>query len=59
MIMDTILWKNCDYRPPRYKDLREMLKKTVELRKSMWLAEDGPDVSPGKTALIVTSSSVG
>ena len=26
MIMDTILWKNCDYRPPRYKDLRENAK---------------------------------
>jgi len=44
MLVNTILHKNGERRMPRYKDLREILKKTVDLRKSIGLAGDGAGV---------------
>jgi hypothetical protein len=44
MLANTILHKNGEARIPRYRDLREMLKKIVDIRKSMRLAGDGAGV---------------
>jgi hypothetical protein len=44
MLTNTILLKNGGRRIPRYRDLREILKKTVDLRKSIGLAGDGAGV---------------
>ncbi|MCL7404358.1 MAG: hypothetical protein LZ172_08475 [Thaumarchaeota archaeon] len=44
MLTNAILYKNGERRIPRYKDLREILKKTVDIRKSMGLAGDGAGV---------------
>jgi hypothetical protein len=44
MLANTILHKNSERRIPRYRDLREVLKKIVDLRKSMGLAGDGAGV---------------
>jgi hypothetical protein len=44
MLANAILWKNGVRRIPRYRDLREMLKKIVDVRKSMGLAGDGAGV---------------
>jgi hypothetical protein len=50
MLTNAILCKNGETRIPRYRDLREMLKKIVDVRKSMGLAGGwGWGVSPGKT----------
>jgi hypothetical protein len=44
MLANTILHRNGEARIPRYRDLREMLKKIVDIRKSMRLAGDGAGV---------------
>jgi predicted metal-dependent hydrolase len=44
MLTNAILHKNGERRIPRYKDLRNTLKKIVDIRKSMGLAEDGAGV---------------
>jgi len=44
MLANTILCKNGEARIPRYRDLREILKKIVDLKKSMGLAGDGAGV---------------
>jgi hypothetical protein len=44
MLTNAILHKNGERRIPRYKDLREILKKIVDIRKSMGLAEGGAGV---------------
>jgi hypothetical protein len=44
MLTNAILCKNGETRIPRYRDLREMLKKIVDVRKSMGLAEGGAGV---------------
>ncbi|MCL7397310.1 MAG: hypothetical protein LZ167_07865, partial [Thaumarchaeota archaeon] len=44
MLTNAILYKNGERRIPRYKDLREILKKTIDIRKSMGLAGDGAGV---------------
>jgi hypothetical protein len=44
MLTNAILHKNGERRIPRYKDLREILKKTIDIRKSMGLAGDGAGV---------------
>jgi hypothetical protein len=46
MLANTILCKNGEARIPRYRDLREVLKKIVDLRKSMGLAGDGLGYKP-------------
>jgi len=38
MLTNTILWRNGEYRPPRYRDLRRVLRVVVESRKQMGLA---------------------
>jgi len=44
MLTNAILHKNGERRIPRYKDLRNTLKKIVDIRKSMGLAGDGAGV---------------
>ncbi|MCL7396631.1 MAG: hypothetical protein LZ167_04405 [Thaumarchaeota archaeon] len=44
MLTNAILYKNGERRIPRYKDLRNTLKKIVDIRKSMGLAGDGAGV---------------
>jgi len=44
MLTNTIIWKNGERDIPRYRDLREVSKKIVDLRKSMELAGDGAGV---------------
>jgi len=44
MLTNAILYKNGERRIPRYRDLREILKKIVDIRKSMGLAEGGAGV---------------
>jgi hypothetical protein len=44
MLTNTILWKNGERGIPRYRDLREVSKKIVDVKKSMGLAEDGAGV---------------
>jgi predicted metal-dependent hydrolase len=44
MLASAILHKKCERRIPRYRDLREVSKKIVDLRKSMELAGDGAGV---------------
>jgi hypothetical protein len=44
MLTNAILYKNGERRIPRYKDLREILKKIVDIRKSMGLVRDGAGV---------------
>jgi len=44
MLVNTILLKSSQRRTLRYKDLREMLKKTKDLMKSIGLTEDGAEV---------------
>lgn len=41
MLVNAVLHKNGERRIPRNRDLREILKKTIDLRKSMGLAENG------------------
>jgi len=41
MLTSAILWKNSELRPPRYKDMRRVLRMLIEARKQMWLAGDG------------------
>ena len=38
MLTNTILWKNGEYRPPRYRDFRKILKTVIETRKQTGLA---------------------
>ena len=38
MLTNTILWKNGECRPPRYRDLRKILKVVIEAKKHMGLA---------------------
>jgi hypothetical protein len=40
MLTNVILWKNGETRIPGYRDLREILKKTIDLTKSIGLVED-------------------
>ena len=40
ILTNVILWKNGETRIPGYKDLREISKKTIDLTKSIGLAED-------------------
>jgi hypothetical protein len=44
MLTNTILWKNGERGIPRYRDLREVSKKIVDVKKSMGLAEGGAGV---------------
>jgi len=44
MLTNTILWKNGECRPPRYRDLRKILKVVIESRKQMRFAERGAGV---------------
>jgi hypothetical protein len=44
MLTNAILRKNGEAHILRYRDLREILKKTIDLKKSMGLAEDGAGV---------------
>jgi hypothetical protein len=44
MLTNTILRKNGETRIPKYRDLRKVLKKIVDIRKSMGLAGDGAGV---------------
>ena len=44
MLTNTILWKNGEYRLPRYKDLRKVLKTIIESRKRTRFAERGAGV---------------
>jgi len=41
MLINAILWKNGERRPPRYKDMRRALWMVIEARKQMGLAGDG------------------
>ena len=41
MLTNTILWKNGEYRPPRCKDLRKVLRMVIGVRKQTGLAGDG------------------
>jgi len=38
ILTNVILWKNNEYRPPRYRDLRRVLKTVIEAKKQMGLA---------------------
>ena len=38
MLTNTILWKNGEYHPPRYRDMRKVLKTVIETRKQIGLA---------------------
>jgi predicted metal-dependent hydrolase len=44
MLTNTILRKNGETRIPRYRDLRKVLKKIVDIKKSIGLARDGAGV---------------
>ena len=44
MLTNTILLKNGECRPPRYRDLRKILKVVIESRKQMRFAERGAGV---------------
>jgi len=44
MLTNTILWKNGECRPPRYRDLRKILKTIIESRKQIRFAERGAGV---------------
>ena len=44
MLTNTILWKNGEYCPPRYRDLRKVLKVVIESGKQMRFAERGAGV---------------
>ncbi|MCL7384719.1 MAG: hypothetical protein LZ174_10575, partial [Thaumarchaeota archaeon] len=46
MLMNAILRKNDETRIPKYRDLREILKKIVDIRKSIGLAEGGLGYKP-------------
>jgi len=39
MFTNVILWKNSEYRPPRYRDMRRVLKTVIEARSQTGLAE--------------------
>ena len=41
MLTNAILWKNGEYRPPRYKDMRRVLRMVIGARKQMGLAGAG------------------
>jgi|GEM_PF-2126010 len=38
MLTNTILWKNCEQRPPGYKDMRRVIRKMIKARKQKGLA---------------------
>ena len=44
MLTNAILWKNGECRPPRYRDMRKVLKTIIESRKRMRFAERGAGV---------------
>jgi len=44
MLTNAILWKNGEYRPPRYRDFRKILKAVIEARKQIRFAERGAGV---------------
>jgi len=44
MLMNAILRKNDETRIPKYRDLRKILKKIVDIKKSIGLARDGAGV---------------
>jgi len=44
MLANTILQKSGEYHPPRYRDLRKILKVVIESRKQMGFAERGAGV---------------
>jgi hypothetical protein len=46
MLANTILHKNGEKRIARYRDLRKILEKTIDLKKSIGLAGDGAGYKP-------------
>jgi len=41
ILTNTILWKNSELHPPRYKDMRRVLWMVIGVRKQMGLVGDG------------------